>query len=97
MHFNFRGNLFLQFTVISFVVVASITLVLTSMLSSRLNHNLDHLREHGELMRSGVMINPSDHVSIASIVADVEALRKVTFGATGGGFLIPGAPLWFVC
>ena len=85
---RFKGNLFLQFTVTSFVVVASITIVLTFMLSSRLNHNLDHLREHGVLMRSGVMMKPADHVSIPSIVADVEGLRKVTYGATAGGFLV---------
>ena len=85
---RFRGNLFLQFTLISFAVVASITLVLTFMLSSRLNHNLDHLKEHGVLMRSGQMMTPDDHVSIPSIVDDVEALRRVTYGATAGGFLI---------
>ena len=84
----FKDNLLLQFSVISFVVVASITVVISVMLSSRLNHNLEHLEEHGARMRSGIMMTPSDHVSIPSLVADVQGLLNVTYCATGGGFLV---------
>jgi len=68
--------------------MVAIGILISTMLGNRLNHNVDHLQEHNAAMMAGVMVEPSDHVSMESIAGDVKRLRWVTYGAVGGGFLI---------
>ena len=83
-----RENLLVQFSVASFVIMVALAVVISMMISSRLEHNLGHLGEHGVAMMSGGMIDPSDHISIPSIAADVRNLRVVTLGALAVGFVV---------
>ena len=83
-----RENLLVQFSVASFVIMVVLAVVISMMISSRLEHNLGHLEDHGVAMMSGGMIDPSDHISIPSIAADVRNLRIVTLGALAVGFIV---------
>ena len=83
-----RENLLVQFSVASLVIMVVLAVVISIMISSRLEHNLGHLEDHGAAMMSGGMIDPSDHISIPSIAADVRNLRLVTLGVVAAGFII---------
>ena len=85
---HLKHNLLVQFSVISFVVMAAIGVLISTMLGNRLDHNVEHLQEHNVAMMAGVMVESSDHISMESIAGDVRRLRWVTYGAISGGFLI---------
>lgn len=82
-----RNNLLVQFSVLSLVIMVMLAISISSVLTSRLDRNVDLLKDHGAAMMSGVMIQPSDPYSIQSLSNDVGALRWITYGVVGFGFL----------
>ena len=82
-----RDNLLVQFSVLSLVIMMMLAISISNVLTSRLDRNVDLLKDHGAAMMSGVMIQPSDLYSIQSLRNDVGALRWITYGAVGFGFL----------
>lgn len=83
-----KGNLLVQFSVISFVTMAILAVAIGGILTTRLDRNVGLLKDHGAAMMSGQMIQPTDSFSIPSLSRDVEELRWITYGAVGTGFMI---------
>lgn len=93
---NFRGNLLVQFSVISFVIMAILAAAIGTILTTRLDRNVELLKDHGTAMMSGKMIQPADPFSIPSLSKEVRTLQWVTYGAVGTGFIVLYASLFAV-
>ena len=84
----FTGNLLSQFSIASFVIVASLAVLLSLLLSQRLSRDIGLLTEHGAAMMAGTMIRDTDRYSIPSLLADVNNLRWTVLIAMAGGFVV---------
>jgi len=82
-----KENLLVQFTIISFGVVAIFAVVLFATLSSRLSRNVELVKEHGASMMSGQMIMPSAPHSIPSLIGDINETRLMIVGIIFIGLL----------
>ena len=83
-----KGNLLVQFSVISFVTMAILAVAIGGILTTRLERNVGLLKDHGAAMMSGQMIKPADTFSIPSLSQDVRELRWISYGAVGTGFIV---------
>ena len=82
------GNLVVQFSLASFVIMAILAAVISIILTTRLGSDLELLKDHGAAMMAGEMIKATDPFSIPSLSKDVSNLRWTTVGAVGIGFVI---------
>ena len=94
--FDFRNNLLVQFSVVSFVIMVILALVSSFVLIEMLNRNIDLLAEHSEAISAGRTIEPSDPISIRSLSNQVSNLKWVTLGAIGGSFVYLYATLVYL-
>ena len=85
---KFRENLLMQFSVISFVVLAAVAVSISTILVARLNRDVDLLKDHRAAVVSGRTVADTDPYSIPNLVRDVKDLRWITYGVVGTGFLL---------
>ena len=85
---HLKNNLLIQFSVISFVIMAILAVAIGTILTTRLDSNVELLKDHGAAMMSGQMIQPADPYSIPSLSQGVHTLRWITYGAVGTGFIL---------
>ena len=71
---HLRDNLLVQFSVVSFTIMAVLAVTISSLLTGGLDRGLDLLHDHGAAMMSGTMIKPTDPFSIPSLSRDIENL-----------------------
>ena len=90
---RFKNDLFIQFSVTSFLIMVAIAVVVSVILSTGLNRNVDLLEDHGAAMMAGEMIREHFAFSITNLQGDVGDLRWITIGTVGGGFAILYASL----
>ena len=83
-----RDNLLLQFSVASFVIVATWGVLLAVLLTQRLSHDADLLADHGAAMMAGAMIRDTDPYSIPHLLADIDNLRWTVLSVMTGGFVL---------
>lgn len=78
----------MQFSVISFVVLAAVAVSISTILVARLNRDVDLLKDHRAAVVSGRTVADTDPYSIPNLVRDVKDLRWITYGVVGTGFLL---------
>ena len=83
-----RGNLLVQFSVFSFVIMVILGVSLVITLNRMLGNDISLLVEHGNAMMSGIMIKDSDPFSIPNLTDDVRTIQFVTIGMVSGSFLV---------
>ena len=85
---RFKGNLLVQFSAVSFVIMLVLAVVISLMISSRLDHAVDLMKYNNAAMLKGIEVKPTDSISIESITGEVSNLPWVTYWVIGGGFVI---------
>ena len=83
-----RTNLFLQFSVTSFVIMVILAVTIAVLLRGRLDNDIQLLQQHGAAMMAGTTIEDTDPFSIPSLTADVHQLQWITIGLVAGGFVV---------
>ena len=81
-----RGNIVVQFSLASFVLMAALAITIAVIYTNKLAENIELLSRHGSVMHSGDMIRSSDPFSIPSMVDDVNRLRWLTLTTIIVGF-----------
>jgi light-regulated signal transduction histidine kinase (bacteriophytochrome) len=85
---HFKGNLLVQFSVVSFLITLTLAVVISTMLSGRLDHAINLLKFNNAALERGIALGQASPISIQSITREVSNLRWITYGAIGGGFVI---------
>ena len=80
-------NLLVQFTILSFAIMAILGIVLSMILTTRLNRNFAILKEQTAASQTDTP-GPSRGLSIAELDTDLDLLRWTTYVSIGGGFVI---------
>ena len=88
-----RDNLVAQFAIVSFVMMAVLTVSLTTILRIKLDDNIELLRSHSAAMMAGIMINDMDPISISNITGNVHNLQWIVGIAIVGAFVVLFASL----
>ena len=81
-----RGNIVVQFSLASFVLMAALAITIAVIYTDKLAENIELLSMHGSVMHSGDMIRTSDPFSIPSLMDDVNRLRWLTLTTIIVGF-----------
>ena len=84
---NIRDNIFVQFSIVSFLVIVTIGGVSITILTLWFNSGIDLLGAHGAAMKAGAMIEPGDPFSIPSLTDKTNQLRWLVIGVFAGGLL----------
>jgi C4-dicarboxylate-specific signal transduction histidine kinase len=77
-----------QFSIISLVIIVVLAAVSITTLNIRLNNDMELLRDHGNAMMSGTMIESEDPFSIPSLESDIENLKWIITGILAGGLAV---------
>ena len=89
-----RINLVVQFSVVSFVIIALIAAASLTILNIRLSRNVALLEDHGAAMMARTEIKPTDPFSIPSLQSDIGEVRLITTGIFAGGFVVLAVALF---
>ena len=91
-----RENLLVQFSVVSFVTLAVLAVVTSTLIGTRLSGIVRLLEDHDATMSAGIEIKATDPFSIPNLNRDIFNLRWVTYSAVGGSFLVLYGSLVFI-
>ena len=91
---HLRENTVIQFSGVSFIIMASLAVLISLLLGLRLEQQANLLGEHGAAMNAGTMIPDGAPFSIPSLRQDIAGLQVVVYALTGGGFLVLYASLF---
>ena len=81
-------NLLAQFSVVNLLVLVAVAIFISIAIRGGLEHTIGHLREHGQAMMAGKMIEKTDHISIPSLTQEARSLETTVYWVVGLGLLM---------